>query len=473
MPWSGCSTRSEYIELMNFGPGPMNIGCFIVTNGQYAVTIPPNTVLQPGKYFVLSGLDSLAKNCGNSDSAVKVDLNWTSCNCTDKIIPTSGDGFLTDGGGANEKIVLMDPALKVLDAVSRSIPVSSSVPITTSSVAGGCSPATFNLGTMGISYEAINIATGIDNSYSRRVDGDCGWVKTTDISARAPNKTGSTASATYSFSTLSASECNGTTGSISIAVSAADVPSLFPMTYTLAFDKDSNNIFNDYDIYTYGVDSTASSIDINNLAYGRYRITVGSSSGCNLQSFDFQIFNCYGVLLPYKVISFKYGGAKDNKRWFRVNISGLDSLKAIELEVKEGLQFKRMDEFIPADFQDGKEMNLWTSISGHDQFRIHLIGKSNIDYYSNQIQVSESSTKEMRVWPNPAKDQIRLSLPLNTSGKVTYKLINGFGAPVQSGSYNATTSGEITIKTTHLTRGIYLLIVDGESIHRTFEFLKL
>ena len=53
MPWSGCNTTSEFVELMNFGPGPMDIGCYIVTNGQYSVTIPPNTVINPGKYFVI------------------------------------------------------------------------------------------------------------------------------------------------------------------------------------------------------------------------------------------------------------------------------------------------------------------------------------------------------------------------------------------------------------------------------------
>lgn len=71
------------------------------------------------------------------------------------------------------------------------------------------------------------------------------------------------------------------------------------MTYTLAYDKDSNSVFDNNDIYIQGVDSSANSIDISNLAYGRYRITVGSSSGCNLQSFNFFIFNCYGVVLPF------------------------------------------------------------------------------------------------------------------------------------------------------------------------------
>jgi hypothetical protein len=174
MPWSGCNTASEFIELLNFGPGPMDIGCYIVTNGQYAITIPANTIIQPGEYFVLSGRDTLPTNCGNIDSAVEVDLNWSTCNCTDKPVPTTGNGLLVNGGSSNEKVVLLDPNLNVLDAVSRSSTPSSSVSITTATAGGACTANTFNLGTMGVAYESINIATGIDNSFARRVDGDCG-----------------------------------------------------------------------------------------------------------------------------------------------------------------------------------------------------------------------------------------------------------------------------------------------------------
>ena len=189
MSWSGCNVTSEFIELMNFGPGPMDIGCYIVTNGQYAVTIPPNTVILPGKFYVLSGQDVLLQDCGNIDSAIQVDLNWETCNCTDKPVPTTGDGFLKNGGSANEKIILLDPDLNVVDAVSRQAIPSSSVSITTASLSGACASKTFDLDLMSISYESIENSTGIDNSFARKVDGDCGWVNTTEISAGAPRVT--------------------------------------------------------------------------------------------------------------------------------------------------------------------------------------------------------------------------------------------------------------------------------------------
>jgi hypothetical protein len=475
MPWSGCSTTSEYIELLNFGPGPMDIGCFIVTNGQYAVTIPANTILQPGQYYVLAGQNVLPVDCGNIDSAINVNLNWTTCNCTDKPVPTTGDGFLQNGGGANEKVVLLNPSLMVVDAVSRSIPVSSSVSITTSSNGGTCTPTTFDLDLFMINYESISTATGIDNSYSRRVDGDCGWVKTTNISAGAPNKTGSTASASYSFSTLSASQCNGTTGTISIAVSAADVPSLFPMTYTLAFDKDSNSIFDNTDIYTFGVDSTASSIDISNLAYGRYRITVGSSSGCNLQSYDFFIFNCYGVVLPYNVVSFNYSGLMDNKRWFNAEVTGMDHLNSIILEAKVGAAYKAINTInITPSNVNIKNVKLSAPLSSSEKYRLLLISNSNTVYYSNEIIIRDASVEQVQLWPNPTKNEIYVSVPFKQSTYIS-TIFNSIGEVVYKEKHNVRSSNKLNrIPTANLPKGVYALLITSEcsDYRHSIRFIK-
>jgi hypothetical protein len=116
MPWTlnGCGATAEFAELMNFGPGPINIGCYILTDGDYSVTIPPNTILKPGEFYVIAGQDSIPFPCANIDSAIHADLNWNSCGCTSSSIPTTGDGFFTDGGFANEQVVLLDPTLKLL-----------------------------------------------------------------------------------------------------------------------------------------------------------------------------------------------------------------------------------------------------------------------------------------------------------------------------------------------------------------------
>jgi hypothetical protein len=471
MAWGGCNTTSEFIELLNFGPGPMNIGCYIVTNGQYAVTIPPNTVVQPGEYYVLSGQDVLASGCGNSDSAVTVDLNWTTCNCSDKPIPTTGDGFMANGGGANEKVVLIDPSGTVLDAVSRSTPTASAQ-LTTSSNGGACASRIFDLDLMAISYEIIGISTGNNNSYSRRVDGDCGWVKTPAISAGAPNKTGSTSSANYSFTTLNASQCSGATGSISIGVSAANLAALFPMSYLLAFDLNGNNVFEDTDIYTSGSDNTAPNIDINNLAYGRYRITVGSSLGCNLQSFDFFIFNCYGMLLPYRVINFKQDETKDNKRWFNTTIAGLDSLKSVILEAKSGTGFKTVSVYSPNAFTDGQSTKISAPLTDADQYRIRLISKSNVDYYSAILYITEEKIKDVRLWPNPAGATTSVSLFSTNGGRSALRVTNTLGQTLLTENIILRPGKNVVpIKTGNLPGGIYQVTMEGNSLKERISIL--
>jgi len=473
MPWSGCSTTSEFIELMNFGPGPMDIGCYIVTNGKYSVTIPPNTIIQPRQYFVLSGQNTLAKNCGNSDSAITVDLNWTTCNCTNTSIPTTGDGFLQNGGSANEKVVLLDPNLNVVDAVTRNVPVSSSVSITTPNLSGGCSGKTFDLSTMSINYEAIGSSTGIDNSFARKVDGDCGWLKTTAISADAPNKTGSTSSASYSFSTLSASNCQTTQGSISIQVSASDVNSLFPMNYTLAYDVDSNNLFNSIDQYTNGIDNTAPSIDINNLAYGRYRITVASSSSCNLKTYDFFIFNCYGVVLPIKILDFRYDGIQQNLQTFRYAVSDLENLKEVALEGSNNNNFETV-KTIAAPFGN-TENEIKIPFSSFSFYRLRIKDKFDHISYSEIIRVNTITSSGIKHWPNPVQDKIFAQINSIEKGKATYSIFNSNGTKLKEGAIDVAAGNQIiTLPVENLKQGFYYLKVLSPSMKQivSFSFVK-
>jgi hypothetical protein len=475
MAWSGCNTTSEYIELMNFGPGPMNIGCYIVTNGQYSVTIPPNTIVQPGDYFVIAGQNTLAKDCGNRDSAVTVDLNWTTCNCANTSIPTTGDGFMLNGGSANEKVVLLDPNLNVIDAVSRlSIP-SSSVSITTSSVAGACTSRTFDLDLMGIAYETIGESTGIDNSYSRKVDGDCGWVKTPQISAGATNKTSSTSTATYSFNTINTSNCNDYTGSISITVGASgSVDSYFPMQYTLAYDVDSNYTYTNADSYMYGTDSTSPNIDINNLSYGRYRITVASALGCNLKSFDFFILNCYTMLLPLKLVSFKYTGIKQGQQYFECRLAGVENLKKIILEGATNDIYQPITT-LTGSGEDGRFI-ITTPLSSFTHFRLRLVDKHDVVSYSKIIFVrNQGELTGNRLFPNPTHDQLNIELNAQAASTVVAKFYNLKGAIVKEEKlFLRKGFNSLSLYSADLLPGIYQLTIPQASQKQplSFRFVK-
>jgi hypothetical protein len=299
MPWTSNTCggpTAEFVELLNFGPGPMNIGCYILTDGDYSVTIPPNTIIQPGQFYVISGQNVIPAPCANINATITADLNWNTCNCTSAPIPTTGDGFFTDGGMAGEQVVLLSPALTVVDAVIRTLPVEPSALITTSSLGGQCVPKIFNLDLMAISYETIGQSAGRGNSFARKLDGDCGWVKDPQQSAAATNNTPNvTSDVTYNFGLTNASTCTNT-GALSVIVNAANVANVFPLNYTLAFDTDNDFVWETTDLYTNGVALVPNTLSLAALIPGHYRLTVSSVLGCNLQTFPFTIFLCGSVL---------------------------------------------------------------------------------------------------------------------------------------------------------------------------------
>jgi len=299
MPWTSNTCggpTAEFVELLNFGPGPMNIGCYILTDGDYSVTIPPNTIIQPGQFYVISGQNIIPAPCANINATVTADLNWNTCNCTSGAIPTTGDGFFTDGGNASEQVVLLSPALTVVDAVIRTLPVETSSLITTSSLGGQCTSQTFDLDLMAINYETIGESAGRGNSFARKLDGDCGWVKDPQQSAGGTNNTPSeTSDVDYDFAVTNATNCSNN-GSVEVIVNGSNASSLFPLNYTLAYDADNDFVFELTDVYTNGTDATPNTLTVSNLTTGHYRLTVGSTLGCNLQTFPFTIFQCGTVL---------------------------------------------------------------------------------------------------------------------------------------------------------------------------------
>lgn len=296
-PNNGCGVGSEFVELYNFGPGPVNIGCYVLTEGDFSITIPPNTILLPGDYFVLAGTDVLQAGCGNNVN-VNVNLNWYTCNCTSGTIPATGDGLFTDGGSAREQVVLLDHSGNVVDAIVRSPSGESSATITTSAMNGACTAFTFDLDNMGVVYETVNESTGRGNVFARKSDGDCGWVKHTNLTAGGPNFVTGGSSALSAVLTVTNGTACPTNGSAFIEVFASDYTSVFPMDYTLAKDADNDNQYTINDLYTLGTDNTAPNIPLDNLSEGRYKVVIASAMGCDLKSFIFNIFPCGSMLNP-------------------------------------------------------------------------------------------------------------------------------------------------------------------------------
>ncbi|MBY0535859.1 MAG: lamin tail domain-containing protein [Chitinophagaceae bacterium] len=407
LPWpnNSCGVTSEFVELTNMGPGPINIGCYVLTDGDFSVTIPANTILQPGQFYVISGQNTIASGCANINNAVTVDLNWTTCGCTSGTIPTTGDGFFTDGGSANEQVVLLNSSMQVIDAVVRALPAESSSSITTASISG-CSAQTFNLTSYSITYETIGQSTGRGNSFARILDGDCGWVKDTQQSGGASNNTtGDVASVT---ATLSITQPNGCTNNGAVSVLLSGSGTLFPVSYILAYDTDNDNVFELTDSYTTGTDNSSPNVNVSGMQPGRYRLQMTPASGCSDQIVYFNILDCNGYILPELLTSFQ-GTLKNNNIYLNWSSPSGELIQQYTIEWSQnGTTFIPMDSLSSKGI--GQQDYFWISpLNRSGYYRIIIKTKAGSYVYSSHIYlVSNRSSSELLVSPNPANNLVRI-----------------------------------------------------------------
>lgn len=85
----------------------------------------------------------------------------------------------------------------------------------------------------------------------------------------------------------------------------------------------------------------------------------------------------------------------------------------------------------------------------------------------NATAVGEVSTLATQVFPNPARDQVNIVLPLN--GTCRYILFNALGQNLRNGKETAVAGQRVSLNTEGLAEGIYLLRVEQggqQSLHR-------
>jgi len=476
MPWTlnGCGTTSEFVELLNFGPGPIDISCYILTDGDFAITIPPGTILQPGQFYVLAGQDVIPKPCANIDSTITAHLNWNTCGCTSGPIPTTGDGFMTDGGGASEQLVLLDRFLNVVDAVVRDLPVESSDELKTADL--GCGMKLFDLDNMNINYEVLGMSAGRGNSFARKLDGDCGWVKDPQQSANATNNTPSeTTDVSYTLNVLSALDCEGSRGVIEIGVQHANLNSIFPMNYTLAFDVNNDGLFTFADVYTYGVDSTPPSILIANLPAGTYRITVGSVKGCYLRTFQFTILPCHPVL-PVRLLKFVYSGTQNGQHGLQWQLGDIENLLSVTLEKStDRIQFVKAQTFEEPRSAGIKTYHALQPVeSAYRYYRLKIIALDGSFFYS-PVVVTAQPAAQLRLSPNPATTVLKVELEGTARESMPYTIYNNLGTAVLKGELSMVLGHNAhTLPIGHLPTGTYQLQIKpaGQAQPISFRFVK-
>lgn len=472
MPWTSnaCGVPTEFVELMNFGPGPVDIGCYVLTSGVYSITIPPNTVLRAGEFYVIAGQSFLPDRCANVDSlgtGVTADLNWNNCNCTNLPIPSanSSDGFLPDNG--TSPLVLLDPSLTPIDAVIRSLPGAPTNTITSSTISGACASNTFNIGTMGLSFEELGMAPGNQNSFARSMDGDCNWVKQPNQSANASNnKSGSGTDISYELDMVKPTSCSGSGGgSVSIYVKHSNYASVFPMGYIISTDVNNDGVFDFNDQYQTFTDDSPPFVEIDNLPVGRYRLTVFSAKGCYLETFNFPIIPCDPNTLPARLRYFRNSGTTQNQHHLEWLVQDVQNLQSIVVQ-KAGADGKfSTDKIFTNDPHRGDKLYKYAvdAAPSTAYLRLKMTQKNGGVFYSPVVStVNGRSPQPPRIGPNPATDKLTLQLTSLSAQKAVYTIYNASGLSVKTSTLTLNKGENATdIPLQGLLPGAYQLQISG------------
>ena len=473
LPWPGnsCGVTAEFVELYNMGPGPVNIGCHILTDGDFSITIPPGTIIQPGQYFVLSGQNVIPAPCANISQNIVANLNWNTCGCTNAPIPTTGDGFMTDGGFATEQMVLLSPGGVVIDAVARGVPAEVSSTILSNSMGGFCPPRRFNLDVMGVVYETIGESAGRGNSIARKLDGDCGWVKDTQQSGGATNNTPGESSV-FSVSMFITEEINCTGGTARFVVNNSNASIYFPLDYILGRDVDGDGVFTFVDTYSKGQDFTAPDMTVGPLPFGTYAINIGPVQGCSYKNFNFTIGPC--TPLAFTLGSFTASRAQ--RTIFNAQLAGGDELAEIFLQGSVNGQDFSVIASLPfnqtAAMQD---VHYEMENTPYLYFRLVMVAPDHHSKYSPVRKVSALHAENtFQLAGNPVQDEIKITASVTKKENLEIQVVNSAGQVLikrQQVVYNGENLVKVPVQA--LSRGLYFVkISTGNTAPETFRVIK-
>lgn len=461
MAWPGnsCPTSSEFIELKNMGPGPMDIGCYVITDGDFSITIPSNTILKPGEFYVLGGQDVINAPCANLSKNVTVNLNWSTCGCTSGTIPTTGEGLLTDGGTAGEQLVLFNPTGTIIDAVVRKITeIETSSLITTKSM-GSCNSFSFDLDNLSIIYEEIGESQGRGNSFARKIDGDCVWVKETQQNGGATNNAaGEAATLTMTETYTLNQNCTGGNATFTVTNTSPTPASFFPFTYILGFDNNGDGIFGSSDLYSNGTDNVAPSVELTGLSLGSYNIVLEPATGCNQKFFTFDIGPCATMAIKLK----QFTGANTGKlNRFNINIETDADMKLLVLESSlDGKKFYKVAD-IPFADRMGLQNIVFSNEAGTDSyFRLAMTDDNNKTSYSNIVNLVRSSSNNqiVSIAPNPFNDFLGLNHYATKEDVLMINIMSPAGQVVLADRYALKVGqNNLRLLTSKLAKGLYLV----------------
>ncbi|NJO25050.1 MAG: hypothetical protein HC867_03535 [Bacteroidia bacterium] len=139
---------------------------------------------------------------------------------------------------------------------------------------------------MGVQYETIGESAGRANSFARKTDGACGWLKDTQQSGGATNNTpGEDPDLDISMAIIEEPNCGG--GTAIFTVNNSPPNSYFPIDYILGYDSNGDGQFTSADTYSTGVDNTSPSLTIAGLVPGFIQDQYRQRRRLRFQGFQF------------------------------------------------------------------------------------------------------------------------------------------------------------------------------------------
>ena len=222
----GCTpSTEEWVELYNTCNLPQDISCYILTDGDFGVTFPAGTIIQPYSYFVV----------GSSNSGVGVDLNLGTCGCTSG--PTSEVGIFTNG---SEQLAIANPSGVILDGIYWGSGQFAQTPNFTTSAINGCAGVTVNLSSSNPVFSSVSSQVNNEGeTIYRFCDGVDNWL------SGGQSPTLGTANAPFipiiSTPSITQPSC-GNAGAISLVISGGVGPYSYEWTGTTNTTPDINNL---------------------------------------------------------------------------------------------------------------------------------------------------------------------------------------------------------------------------------------
>jgi len=207
----GCTpSTAEWVELYNTCNTPQDISCYILTDGDFGVTFPPGTIVEPYSFFVI----------GSSNSGIGINLDLGTCGCTSG--PASQVGIFTN---SSEQLAFADPTGTILDGLIWGGGQFTQTPSFTTTSLNGCAGVTVNLSASDPAFSSVSSQGNNDGEVIYLpCDGQSNW------QTGGTTPTAGSSNATYipvtAASTIAQPSC-GTGGSVDVILSGG----IGPFTY--------------------------------------------------------------------------------------------------------------------------------------------------------------------------------------------------------------------------------------------------